>query len=115
MVNEAMAAGLPVIVSKQCNCSRYLVDDGVNGYLVDADLDETIFEAIKILESPGRLADFGIASRRMIQDFGLEKFARNLWAACSYVMSVDQGKLDIFSRGLMVFWRARINMKRFNG
>lgn len=32
VVNEAMAAGLPVIVSERCGCAENLVRDGVNGW-----------------------------------------------------------------------------------
>ena len=31
VVNEAMASGLPVIVSKGCGCATSLVQDGKNG------------------------------------------------------------------------------------
>ena len=34
VVNEAMAAGLPVIVSNECGCSLDLVRDGENGYIL---------------------------------------------------------------------------------
>jgi 1,2-diacylglycerol 3-alpha-glucosyltransferase len=35
VVNEAMASGLPVIVSSRCGCSDDLVEDGLNGFIVD--------------------------------------------------------------------------------
>ena len=35
VVNEAMAAGLPVIVSERCGCAPDLVEDGVNGFTFD--------------------------------------------------------------------------------
>jgi 1,2-diacylglycerol 3-alpha-glucosyltransferase len=35
VVNEAMAAGLPVIVSDRCGCAEDLVESGGNGYLFD--------------------------------------------------------------------------------
>jgi glycosyltransferase involved in cell wall biosynthesis len=34
-VNEAMASGLPVIVSTRCGCAEDLVDSGGNGYVFD--------------------------------------------------------------------------------
>lgn len=37
VVNEAMASGLPVLVSKTCGCSENLVEDGQNGYRFDPD------------------------------------------------------------------------------
>jgi glycosyltransferase involved in cell wall biosynthesis len=36
VVNEAMAAGLPVIVSDECGCSMDLIDEGNNGYVFKA-------------------------------------------------------------------------------
>ena len=35
VVNEAMAAGLPVLVSERCGCAPDLVDSGVNGFTFD--------------------------------------------------------------------------------
>jgi len=35
VVNEAMASGLPVIVSNRCGCAEDLVEPGGNGYLFD--------------------------------------------------------------------------------
>jgi glycosyltransferase involved in cell wall biosynthesis len=35
VVNEAMASGLPIIVSKACGCVPELVFDGVNGFAID--------------------------------------------------------------------------------
>jgi len=56
VVNEAMAAGLPVIVSNECGCSLDLVRDGENGYiLTDLENSETlrnlIMKALKNKES----------------------------------------------------------------
>ena len=35
VVNEAMAAGLPVIVSERCGCAPDLVENGRNGFTFD--------------------------------------------------------------------------------
>lgn len=35
VVNEAMAAGLPVLVSRACGCAPDLIDDGRTGFLLD--------------------------------------------------------------------------------
>ncbi len=37
VVNEAMASGLPVIVSDRCGCADDLVEDSVNGYIFPAE------------------------------------------------------------------------------
>src|SRR5207249_1610964 len=46
VVNEAMAAGLPVIVSKACGCAFNLVEDGGNGYLVTHDNRDEIADRL---------------------------------------------------------------------
>src|SRR5262249_41808278 len=35
VVNEAMASGLPILLSNRCGCASMLLDEGVNGYLFD--------------------------------------------------------------------------------
>jgi glycosyltransferase involved in cell wall biosynthesis len=40
VVNEAMASGLPVIVSSRCGCVDDLVKDGENGYITDVDIEQ---------------------------------------------------------------------------
>ena len=44
--NEAMAKGLPVISSKNVVSSLHLIENGVNGYLVDLN-DEDIISSIE--------------------------------------------------------------------
>jgi len=56
VVNESMAAGLPVVVSNECGCSLDLVRDGENGFiLTDLENSETlrnlIVKALKNKES----------------------------------------------------------------
>jgi 1,2-diacylglycerol 3-alpha-glucosyltransferase len=52
VVNEAMAAGLPVIVSNRCGCASDLVQDGVNGFVFDPDhpkeLADTLWSAARL-------------------------------------------------------------------
>jgi len=42
VVNEAMASGLPVIVSDRCGCADDLVEDGGNGYIFSADNSDSL-------------------------------------------------------------------------
>ena len=59
IVNEAMAAGLPVIVGAESGCAQDLVQDGVNGFLVPADDLDALKKAV------GALVDNGDMRRRM--------------------------------------------------
>ena len=49
VVNEAMAAGLPVIVSDECGCSMDLIDPGKNGYVFKAGDVEELTEKIDLV------------------------------------------------------------------
>ena len=49
VVNEAMSFGLPVITTKMCVAGLELIEDGVNGYLVDVDDSETLSKRIELL------------------------------------------------------------------
>jgi 1,2-diacylglycerol 3-alpha-glucosyltransferase len=42
VVNEALAAGLPVIVSNRCGCATDLVVHGSNGFVFDADREDEL-------------------------------------------------------------------------
>ncbi|HEX8847108.1 MAG TPA: glycosyltransferase family 4 protein [Pyrinomonadaceae bacterium] len=82
-VNEAMAAGLPVVVSRQCGCHEDLVREGVNGYTFDPRSGESLICAMeKFWERRGEWAQMGEASADIIKSWSLELFARNLWRAC---------------------------------
>jgi 1,2-diacylglycerol 3-alpha-glucosyltransferase len=76
VVNEAMAAGLSVIVSKACGCASNLVKDGENGYLVDHDdLDEIADRLARVDDDPALRAYMAERSRIIIAEWGRERFA----------------------------------------
>ena len=53
VVNEAMACGLPVIVTGVAGCAADMVRDGENGYVVGAKEPEALSQAIqKLLDAP---------------------------------------------------------------
>lgn len=78
-VNEAMACGLPVIVSRQCGCASDLVFPGVNGAIVDPLDPQDIARALVGIatDAPLRQA-YGAASRRIVDNFALETWSRAL-------------------------------------
>lgn len=90
VVNEAMASGLPVIVSERCGCARDLVDNGVNGFCFDPERPQDLAKLmLKVAEEDFQRLAFGRASRRIIAEFGPERFASGLRAAAD--TSVRQG------------------------
>jgi 1,2-diacylglycerol 3-alpha-glucosyltransferase len=82
VVNEAMACGLPVLVSRSCGCAPDLVREGVNGFTFDPqDVDGLARLLLRISSGQMDLAAMGAASREIISDYTPETFAANLLAA----------------------------------
>jgi glycosyltransferase involved in cell wall biosynthesis len=80
VVNEAMAAGLPVLVSRRAGAAE-LVEEGKNGHTFDpCDLDQLVTLMVKIAKSEN-LADMGRASREIIAGWGPDRFSRELITA----------------------------------
>jgi glycosyltransferase involved in cell wall biosynthesis len=76
VVNEAMACGLPVLVSKVAGCARDLVRDGENGFIFDPHKPEELADRMERLAGELGLAGaMGAASQRIIADWGCERFA----------------------------------------
>ena len=74
VVNEAMAAGLPVVVSDAVGCSPDLVRDAVNGFTYpcgDVNALSDRLARVVALGATGRRA-FGERSRGMVERFGVD-------------------------------------------
>jgi glycosyltransferase involved in cell wall biosynthesis len=82
VVNEAMAAGLPVLVSRVCGSSCDLVQEGVNGYTFDPRDPEALARLMASMSS-GRLdlKAMGAASLSIIARWTPQVFAENLLKA----------------------------------
>jgi len=82
VVNEAMASGLPVLVSDRCGCAPDLVSEGVNGHTFDpfdaADLSQRL---VSVASDPAALASMGQASREIIARWSTARFAEGLRSA----------------------------------
>lgn len=78
VVNEAMISGLPVIVSKICGCSLDLVENGVNGYIIDPDDVNDIKKAIEDLFFKDDINLMGKNSRRIIKEWTFINSRMNL-------------------------------------
>lgn len=79
VVNEAMAAGLPVLVSPRCGCVPELVRSGWNGYLCDPLDIAGMTRSMAVLSSPETDIDaMGAASRRIVDLYTPETWAQGL-------------------------------------
>lgn len=81
VVNEAMAAALPVLVATGAGCTRDLVHDGENGYRFDPyDADDLAAKMARLATSAD-LARMGRRSQEIIAAWSPERFAEGLWEA----------------------------------
>jgi 1,2-diacylglycerol 3-alpha-glucosyltransferase len=77
VVNEAMASGLPVLVSNRCGCASDLVQEDRNGFTFDPHDSERLAKLMLKLSlmSDRKLRELGINSQRIIAHWGPEAFA----------------------------------------
>ena len=103
VVNEAMASGLPVLVSNRCGCAADLVPDGVNGFTFDPDNPDQLAQLLhRMTETPKqRLNEMGQASRRIIADWGPERFAQGLKAAVNSALQLGPRCPTLLQRSLL--------------
>jgi len=83
VVNEAMAAGVPILISERCGCAQDLVIDGQNGYQFSP---FDIGDMAHVLVRFSRLSDdgcraMGLTSKQIISDWGPDRFAQGLYVA----------------------------------
>ena len=99
VVNEAMAAGLPVLVSNRCGCAPELVHEGRNGYTFDPyDIDglAALFSRVSI--DHGSRRDLGAASERIIAKWGPQRFAESLFQATDAALSTPLSRIRLADR-----------------
>jgi glycosyltransferase involved in cell wall biosynthesis len=84
VVNEALASGLPVVVSDKVGCAADLVRDGWNGYVTSAGDVDSLAEALeRLIGSATRRDLFGERGREIVRAFSVESAADGVAAAAS--------------------------------
>lgn len=80
VVNEAMASGLPVLVSNRCGSTEDLVQDGINGFTFAPDDTAALAQGmIRLAALPAKeLMRYGQASREIVTQWGPERFGCSL-------------------------------------
>jgi glycosyltransferase involved in cell wall biosynthesis len=103
VVNEAMASGLPVLVSNRCGCAQDLVKDGVNGFTFAPYNVEQLAQLMVQISAfqPVRLSAFGDASREIVSNWGPERFAAGLNQAVEMALRVPAPKATLLDRMLL--------------
>lgn len=102
VVNEAMASGLPVLVSMRCGCASDLVEEGRNGFTFDPlDVDVLARLMMKISSDECDRASMGQASREIVGRWSPETFGEGLDKAAESAMTAPLARLNWLDRGLL--------------
>lgn len=102
VVNEAMACGLPVIVSSHCGCATDLVRHACNGFVFDPyDSEELANHMAFVSGDTCNRGEMGEASRNIIDCWSLETFASNLVDAANAAREADSPRFDYISKALL--------------
>jgi glycosyltransferase involved in cell wall biosynthesis len=88
VVNEAMAAGLPVLVSNICGCLPDLVPEGVTGFTFDPREESQLTQhLLRLSDGSLDLEQMGRNAQAHIQNYSPEHFAHNLFAAAEMAIA----------------------------
>ena len=102
VVNEAIASGLPVIVSERCGCAPELVQG--NGFTFDPANEHEL--AARLLEmatlSQEERKPLGEVSYGIAENFAPERFGEGMQRAVSAAISLPQSRYGIVDRGLLL-------------
>jgi len=99
VVNEAMASGLPVLVSNRCGCARNLVKDGENGWTFDPTNEEQMADLmIRVSSDEDARERMGARSREIIAEWGPDRFASGVKAAVEAALSAPKKKVGLIDR-----------------
>lgn len=79
-INEAMACGLPVLVSDACGGAYDLIEQGVNGIIVKKNNGDELENAIRLLVNKGKqgLKKMGAQSSIYVEDFSFPILAEKI-------------------------------------
>jgi glycosyltransferase involved in cell wall biosynthesis len=102
VVNEAMASGLPVLVSRNCGCAADLVEEGRNGFTFDPyDIDKSAKLMGKIASDECDRESMGQASQEIIARWTPLTFAQNLLKAAEAALDAPRPGACLFDRFLL--------------
>ena len=108
VVNEAMASGLPVLVSNRCGCATDLVQEGVNGFTFDpCDVEQLAQYMLRISDSRFPISESGTASLRIISNWGPERFASGMRQAATTALAARLPELKMSTRFMLAILSRR--------
>jgi glycosyltransferase involved in cell wall biosynthesis len=108
VVNEGMASGLPVIVSRGCGSAQTLVYDGENGWTFDPGDARELAEKMLWMSSqvPEKLEKMSHKSSEIISEWSLDKFVQGVLSAINFPRREEK---SILSDLAVRFWKGRVS------
>ena len=109
VVNEAMASGLPVLVSSACGSAKTLVQKNRNGWTFEA---QDIHALSALMSRASALPDqelkaMGAASRAIISEWSLDRFSHGVLAALEITRRQPAGYLSDI---IVKLWKGRVKV-----
>jgi glycosyltransferase involved in cell wall biosynthesis len=108
VVNEAMASGLPVLVSNRCGCAMDLVKEGVTGFSFDPlNLEQMAESMYRFSSNPAGLSRMGKAGRNLVANWGCNRFADGLMQAMETAIQRPVAKTPVLAPLLIKYLLTR--------
>jgi len=109
VVNEAMASGLPVLLTRNAGSATTLLHEGENGWTFDPNDPEELARHMLALTqlSEERRRQMGQRSREIISHWGLDRFVQGALAAIDAVKDVRRGFASPLDRCILALWKGR--------
>ncbi|MGQ9647603.1 MAG: glycosyltransferase family 4 protein [Thermodesulfobacteriota bacterium] len=109
VVNEGMASGLPVIVSRGCGAAKTLVQEGENGWTFEPGDDEALTKLMVQASSLSLdcLKEMGRKSQSIVSEWSLDRFADGVLKAIEIPRRPPAG---FISDALTRLWKGQIKI-----
>lgn len=109
VVNEAMACGLPVLVSNQCGCVESLIQEGKNGWTFSPhNPDELAEKMLRTTIDEEKLSAIGSSSLSIISEWSLQRFTDGALRATDFCKrKTGQGRRAWAGRQVLRIWKGR--------
>ena len=102
VVNEAMAAGLPVLISDRCGCASDLVAYGRNGFTFNPDDVQGLSALFTHIASDAcNRIEMSTASQEIIAQWDLDRFVAGLNTASRIALNAPKKRMSFVDRILM--------------
>jgi glycosyltransferase involved in cell wall biosynthesis len=109
VINEAMAAGLPIIASNKCGATNVLLKEGINGYVIDPNQTSSLYEKLTLFlrlshEEKEKMGKF---SEEIIKEWNLDRFSNGVYSAILYALTHKKKCRNPMDKFILAMWKGR--------